>query len=61
LLEALDRRLRLTAGVAAAILEARDARYVVHTGLDHAWQRVFGLALGYEDCKDARGLGTTRC
>jgi Transposase DDE domain group 1 len=56
LLEALDRRLRLTEGVAAAIPDARDPRYVVHTVLDQVRQRVFGIALGYEDCNDARAL-----
>jgi hypothetical protein len=56
LLEALDRRLRLTEGVAAAIPDARDPRYVLHTVLDQLRQRVFGIALGYEDCNDAKTL-----
>lgn len=56
LLQALDRRIGLTASLAAAIPDLRDARYVEHTVLDQLRQRVFGIALGYEDCNDARTL-----
>jgi Transposase DDE domain group 1 len=56
LLEALDRRLGLTEMVAAGIPDARDPRHVVHAVLEQFRQRVFGIALGYEDCNDARAL-----
>lgn len=56
LLQSLDARLGFSAGLAAAIPDERDARYVEHTILSQLRQRVFGIALGYEDCNDARAL-----
>jgi len=58
LLQALDHRLGLTSSVAAAIPDRRDTRYVEHTVLDQLRQRVFGIALGYEDCNDAQAMRT---
>jgi len=56
LLQALDSRIGLTASLAAALPAERDRRYVEHTVLEQLRQRVFGIALGYEDCNDARTL-----
>jgi hypothetical protein len=56
LLQTLDGRLGLTKSLAAAIPDKRDARHVEHTVLDQLRQRVFGIALGYEDCNDAQAL-----
>lgn len=56
LLQSLDSRLGLTKALADAIPDRRDERYVEHTVLDQLRQRVFGIALGYEDCNDAKAL-----
>jgi hypothetical protein len=56
LLAGLDRKLGLTARLAAAVRDARQAGKVVHGLLDLVRQRVFGLALGYADGNDARAL-----
>ena len=40
------------------LLEWRDPRYVVHTLTDLVRQRVFEIALGYEDADDGDALGT---
>jgi hypothetical protein len=58
LLQTLDSRLRLTEHLAAATPDGRDARYVGHTVLDQLRPRVFGIALGYEDCNEAQTLRT---
>jgi hypothetical protein len=56
LLQFLDSRLRLTDRLAAAIPDRRDPRYVEHSAVEQFRQRVFGIALGYEDCNDAQAL-----
>lgn len=56
LLRALDEGLGLTARFAQRITDERDPRFVVHTRLEQLRQRVYQIALGYEDCNDATRL-----
>lgn len=56
LLAALDRKLGLVDGLACAVRDPRDARYTDHTLTDLLRQRIFQIALGYEDCNDADTL-----
>ncbi len=56
LLGHIDHRLGLIRSLAAAIPDRRDVRYVEHTVAEQLGQRVFGIALGYEDCNDAQTL-----
>jgi hypothetical protein len=55
-LGAADRRLRLTAALAAAIQDPREAGKVAHEVLDMVRQRVYGIALGLCDVNDAARL-----
>lgn len=52
----MDERLGLTRKLAACIPDARDPARVVHTRLEQLRQRVYQVALGYEDCNDAHTL-----
>lgn len=52
LLREVDRRLRLTERLAACFADQRDQRRVEHSVEDMLRQRVFSLALGYEDLND---------
>ena len=56
LLRQVDRRLGLLDSLAAALPDPRDPRYVEHTLVELLQQRVYGIALGYEDCNDATTL-----
>ena len=56
LLRQVDRRLDLLDSLSAALPDRRDARYVEHTLVELLRQRVYGIALGYEDCNDATTL-----
>lgn len=56
LLKAVDRRLGLTARLAACLTEARDPARITHALTDVLAQRVFGLACGYADGNDADRL-----
>jgi hypothetical protein len=56
LLKAVDRRLGLTARLAAGLSDARDPAKVTHALTDLVAQRVFGLACGYADGNDADRL-----
>jgi hypothetical protein len=51
-LGAADRRLGLTRELDAVIADPRDADLVTHRQLDLLRQRIYGLALGYEDLND---------
>jgi hypothetical protein len=53
LLGALDRGLGLSKSVLGAFTDRRDPSRVVHGLSDLFRQRVYGLALGYEDCNDS--------
>ncbi|MFN9973756.1 MAG: transposase, partial [Phycisphaerae bacterium] len=52
LLREVDRRLRLTERLAACFADQRDHRRLEHSVEDMLRQRVFSLALGYEDLND---------
>lgn len=56
LLKAADRRLDLTARLAACLTDARDPARVTHALTDVFAQRVFGIAAGYPDGNDADRL-----
>ncbi len=56
LLRAIDRRLGLTAALAAAVSDGRDAAKVRHHLRDLIAQRVYGIACGYPDANDADAL-----
>lgn len=56
LLRQMDERLGLTRKLAGCIPDARDPSRVVHTRLEQVRQRVYQMALGYEDCNDAHTL-----
>ncbi len=53
LLREVDRRTGIVDRVVGALGEWRDPRYVVHTLGDLVRQRIFQIALGYEDADDA--------
>jgi hypothetical protein len=56
LLRQVDRQLGLLDSLAAVLPDRRDARYVEHTLTELLRQRVYGIALGYEDGNDATTL-----
>ena len=56
LLKAADQRLGLLARMAGALVDDRQAGKVRHALADLLGQRVYGLALGYEDANDAARL-----
>lgn len=56
LLRELDRGLGLTRQVAACFQDRRDPDLITHTVPELVAQRIFGLALGYEDLNDHQSL-----
>jgi hypothetical protein len=56
LLRQIDRRVGLLDAMSVALPDPRDPRYVEHTLVELLRQRVYGIALGYEDCNDATTL-----
>lgn len=56
LLRQIDDRLGLTAGFADCLLEDRERHRVRHSRQEQTRQRIFQIALGYEDCNDADRL-----
>jgi len=58
LLREVDRRTGIVDRVVGALREWRDPRYVVHSLADLVRQRIFQIALGYEDADDADTLRT---
>ena len=52
LLRRTDRQLNLLPRLAACFRDERDARYISHSVSELVSQRVYGLALGYEDLSD---------
>ncbi|HLG97423.1 MAG TPA: transposase, partial [Bryobacteraceae bacterium] len=52
LLRETDRRLNLVPRLAACFLDGRDPRLVKHSVTELIAQRVYGLALGYQDVND---------
>ena len=62
LLRAADRRLGLSAAAARVLRDPRDPGRCRHSALTQLRQRLYGLALGYEDLTTMAGCGTTwRC
>ena len=56
LLREVDRRLGLTKTLAVCIADRRNPLLVVHNILTMLTQRLFGIALGYEDLTDHQTL-----
>jgi hypothetical protein len=56
LLKAADRRLQLIPRLTAALVDERQQGKVCHSFSDLLSQRIYGLALGYEDANDAARL-----
>lgn len=56
LLRQVDERLKLLSRMAACIPDKRDPSRIEHTRLEQLRQRVYQIALGYEDCNDAQQL-----
>lgn len=56
LLRQVDRRVGLVDALSAALPDPRDRRYVEHALVELLRQRIYGIALGYEDCNDAATL-----
>jgi hypothetical protein len=56
LLRQLDERLGLCAGFAPYLVEKRDPKRIEHGRLEQLRQRVFQIAMGYEDQNDATSL-----
>jgi hypothetical protein len=56
LLKAADQKLQLTSGLAACMVDGRQAAKVKHTIEDLLRQRIYGLASGYADANDAARL-----
>lgn len=56
LLRQVDDRLGLSALVASSLPDLRDPRRVIHSRFEQARQRIFQIALGYEDGNDATTL-----
>lgn len=52
LLREVDRRLGLTKSIASCIHDPRDSRYVNHSQVEMLRQRIYSIALGYEDLND---------
>jgi Transposase DDE domain group 1 len=56
LLRQTDRRLNLLSRLAECYLDGRNQKQVEHSVLEMLSQRIYGLALGYEDIKDHEQL-----
>lgn len=56
LLREVDRQIGLIDAVNDCIPDPRDQRYVVHQQRDQLAQRIYGIALGYEDLNDQDSL-----
>ena len=56
LLRQVDEQLGLSAGFSACLSETREGQRVQHSRQEQSRQRIFQIALGYEDCNDADRL-----
>ena len=56
LLSEVDRETGLTASISACIHDTRDSRYITHELHELISQRVYQIAMGYEDCNDSDSL-----
>jgi Transposase DDE domain group 1 len=61
LLRATDQRLNLLPRLAQYFLDGRDATRIEHSVAEMVSQRVYGLALGYEDLNDHEQLRQIPC
>ncbi len=61
LLRSLDDGIGLTERLGEHLVDSRDRTRVAHPYLDLFRQRVYGIALGYEDCNDAERIGRDPC
>ena len=61
LLGATDRAIDLVERFAACFQDARDPDLIEHTLATLIGQRIFGIALGYEDLTTTTSFGTIRC
>ncbi len=61
LLREVDRRVGLWERLSRCFWDGRDQRRVRHSVREMISQRVYGLALGYEDLNDHEQLPKTRC
>ncbi|MEA3226709.1 MAG: IS1380 family transposase [Planctomycetota bacterium] len=55
-LSEVDRKAGLTNSISACIHDKRDSRYITHELHELISQRVFQIAMGYEDCNDSDSL-----
>src|SRR3981081_3893314 len=58
LLRQADRKIELLKRVAGCFIDARDPQRVEHELSEMLAQRIYGLALGYEDLNDQEELGS---
>src|SRR5210317_2205554 len=56
LLREVDQRIGLIDGINACLPDPRDPRYIVHEQREMLAQRIFSIALGYEDLNDQQTL-----
>ena len=56
LLREMDRQLGLIDAINDAVADPRDPRYITHTQRSMIAQRIFAIALGYEDGNDHQDL-----
>jgi hypothetical protein len=61
LLGATDKAIGLIGRFAACFRDGRNAKSIEHTVATLIGQRMFGIALGYEDLKITISCGTIRC
>jgi len=61
LLREADRRLNLLSRFASCFVDGRDGERIDHTVAQMTAQRVYGIALGYEDLNDMSNCGMIRC
>ena len=52
LLREIDRKINLTSQLAAIILDPRNQNMIIHSLISMLQQRIYGIALGYEDLND---------
>ena len=57
LLRQADHEINLLGRVAACFIDRRSPAFVQHQLSEMLWQRIYGLALGYEDLNDHEQLG----
>ena len=56
LLQKVDQKLQLSEWISQVVRDPRDQRYIHHQQRDLLAQRIFAIALGYEDVNDQKDL-----